>query len=413
MSKRLLYCLFALIVAMGAFLRLYRLGTPADYKFDEIYHVPTFILISRGDARAYEWWHQELTSEFGDGAYIDWLHPPLAKLIQASIFLLGGNKPAVWRLASGLFGIAMVIAVFAFARSLFPHSPATALLAAALIAIDGLAISMSRIAMNDIFVSTWCVVALYGYWQFCRRPRGPHQIKWLWVWTLATGFACASKWSGWLLFPFYFFWEMLQVTIFNLYRDRVVWARLLFSGCITLIIYVLSYGQMFALGYGWSHFIQLHDQILNYQLHLDATHTYASKAYEWPLGLKPVHLYHDAQTGANYWNKPFYPSWYLCLGALVALLIFLVIDFVKHLQKRQSNLADRVAAFTHTHEAVLFCLLAYFALWTPWLFSPRIMYFHHYLPAVPFLTILAGRVLAALLESPITTPQKSQKDLTN
>ncbi len=413
MTKRLQFCLFALIIAVGEFLRLFRLGTPADYMFDEIYHVPTFILISRGDARAYEWWHQELTAEFGEGAYIDWLHPPLAKLFQAVFVSLGGNQPVVWRLPSSLFGIGMIIAVFAFTRALFPHSSLTALLAAALIAIDGLAVSMSRIAMNDIFVSTWCVVALYGYWQFCRRPRSARQLKWLWVWTLATGFACASKWSGWLLFPFYFFWEMFQVTLFGLYKDRVVWARLLFSGCIAVAIYVLSYGQMFALGYGWAHFVQLQDQILNYQLNLDATHTYASKAYEWPLGLKPVHLYHDAQTGSNYWNKPFYPSWYLCLGALVALLVFLGMDLGRTLKKRRLSRAECFIAFACAHEAVLFCLTAYFALWVPWIFSPRIMYFHHYLPAVPFLVILAGRVLAVLLERPITMPQKSQKDLTN
>jgi dolichyl-phosphate-mannose--protein O-mannosyl transferase len=35
----------------------------------------------------------------------------------------------------------------------------------------------------------------------------------------------------------------------------------------------------------------------------------------------------------------------------------------------------------------IFVLLAYLLVWVPWLFSPRIMFFYHYLPAVPFLVI--------------------------
>jgi dolichyl-phosphate-mannose--protein O-mannosyl transferase len=37
-------------------------------------------------------------------------------------------------------------------------------------------------------------------------------------------------------------------------------------------------------------------------------------------------------------------------------------------------------------------VLAYFGTWLPWLISPRIMFFYHYAPAVPFL----GLSLAAL-----------------
>jgi len=42
---------------------------------------------------------------------------------------------------------------------------------------------------------------------------------------------------------------------------------------------------------------------------------------------------------------------------------------------------------------LLFILVTYLSFWTPWLLSPRIMFFYHYTPAVPLLCIILASLL--------------------
>ena len=63
--------------------------------------------------------------------------------------------------------------------------------------------------------------------------------------------------------------------------------------------------------------------------------------------------------------------------------------------------------FCSIHEAQLFLLLGYFCLWLPWILSPRIMYFHHYLPALPCLWVLTGGTVCQLLGKPIKNGTKT------
>jgi dolichyl-phosphate-mannose--protein O-mannosyl transferase len=46
-----------------------------------------------------------------------------------------------------------------------------------------------------------------------------------------------------------------------------------------------------------------------------------------------------------------------------------------------------------------FLVAAYLALWLPWGLSPRVMFFYHYLPAVPMLCIASGLLLASWLRN--------------
>ena len=65
--------LFYLLLLSFA-LRLFRLGTPDAYIFDEVYHLPAIRAISQNNRAAYDPFAK---APEPNTAY-DWLHPPLA-----------------------------------------------------------------------------------------------------------------------------------------------------------------------------------------------------------------------------------------------------------------------------------------------------------------------------------------------
>ena len=87
-----------LILSFG--LRLFTLANPAAYIFDEVYHVPAIKAIAVGNPDPFNPFAQ---APEPNTAY-DWLHPPVAKLIQAiSVNVFGANSFG-WRFPSALFG---------------------------------------------------------------------------------------------------------------------------------------------------------------------------------------------------------------------------------------------------------------------------------------------------------------------
>src|SRR3972149_5077604 len=109
--------LFALL-GIGLFswlTRTYRLDFPDGYVFDETYHVPAIRLIAANDPRAFEWWHGPIYSLDNH----DWLHPPVAKYIQAGFYNYFGQDAFSWRLASAVFGVAGIGLVYIVAQLVF------------------------------------------------------------------------------------------------------------------------------------------------------------------------------------------------------------------------------------------------------------------------------------------------------
>ena len=137
---------FVALFGIGVFAlitRLYRLELPAEFVFDERYHVPAVRLMAENDPRAFEWWHGPI---YGFDNH-DWL--PLAKYIQALFFQSFGHNAFAWRLPSAVFGVIGVALVFVVAQLAF-RKISLSLLAALLLSLDGLWLVQSRVAMNDV-----------------------------------------------------------------------------------------------------------------------------------------------------------------------------------------------------------------------------------------------------------------------
>lgn len=342
-----------LILLIALVLRLWRLEVPRQYVFDEVYHVPTFRAFSQNNPAPFDVYAKAPEP----GTAYDWLHPPLAKLIQAGSIKLWGDNSFGWRFPSAILGVLSIAAVYYLAVSVTKKETA-ALLAALIFSLDNLQLTMSRVAMNDIFVTTFILFALAFF----------YQKKWL-VAAVFTGLAISTKHSALLLYPIF----LLQGLSSKAFKESPYW-KLWPLVFIPPIIYLLSFGQFWLQGHSLQQFIDLHKQIYYYQTHLTATHAYQSPAWQWPLLIRPVWFYvnYGQNTVANIYNLGNPIIFWLGLVALIQGLSF------------------------------GFLILSYLGLWLPFIASPRIMFLHHYLPALAVLTVILGVWLGRFSKKTIT-----------
>ncbi|HSH23148.1 MAG TPA: phospholipid carrier-dependent glycosyltransferase, partial [Acidimicrobiales bacterium] len=131
------------IVVLAATLRFADLATPSRLYFDEVYYA--------NDARSM----LETGVEVQRPA-----HPPLGKWLIAAGIAVAGFEPMGWRLAGAAAGTLTVLVTYLGAVRLFRRRWPAAL-AALLVVFDGLALTMSRIAMLDVFVGLFVAT---GFW---------------------------------------------------------------------------------------------------------------------------------------------------------------------------------------------------------------------------------------------------------
>ena len=368
--------LFLAIVIFSFSVRVFRLTEPQGYYFDEVYHVVTARAYSQNNPDAYN----PFSPPPEQGTAFDWLHPPLAKLIQAASIKIIGDNELGWRLPSAIFGTAVVGATFVLAYLLF--GPAAAVFSSFVIALENLNLAMSRITMNDVFVTFFIIAAfIFGHIYLSSK-----NLRHLLSAALLLGFAVSSKWTGAyaiLVIGAYIFLGQL--------REKRIDFKLIFLVAVPLFIYLLSYGQFWLQGHQVREFVDLHKQIWWYQNRHDLEHSYGTtplfcvpKGLEapktwcpWILDARGVYFSYE-----QYGEKAGY------IYALGNPLIFwtgaLAVSFL-------------IGKFTETRKKeYLLVLLGYFIFWVPWIFTPRLLFLYHYLPSIPFLAISLGIVLAEI-----------------
>ncbi|MFD4422648.1 dolichyl-phosphate-mannose--protein mannosyltransferase [Agromyces sp. NPDC058484] len=218
-----------LVTLLAGVLRFWNLGQPDTIVFDETYYVKdAWTLLQNGYESA---WPEGADEDFARGdtgiflddpAYV--VHPPLGKwMIALGMAAFGAGDAFWWRASTALAGTLAVFLLALVARRLWP-STIVAVIAALLLAVDGNAIVMSRVALLDNWVMFF---ALLGFWfmlldrSHAKRVleerldearaggRDPHYGPAIWTrpWVVAAGAAlgaaCAVKWSGaWFLAAF-------------------------------------------------------------------------------------------------------------------------------------------------------------------------------------------------------------------
>jgi dolichyl-phosphate-mannose-protein mannosyltransferase len=157
------------MLVLGAFWRLFDLGYPRSFAFDEHHFVR--------NARNYM---------IGQPDWND--HPPLGKLLLIPAMRLLGDNGVGWRLASALLGVLLIGLAGLIAARIF-ESARVGLLTAAFVAIDGFFISYARVALLD----TPMTVFVYGALALMLWA---HSLWWFVAAAICVGLAVATKWTG-------------------------------------------------------------------------------------------------------------------------------------------------------------------------------------------------------------------------
>jgi len=356
---RWFWAIAALVTGIAAVLRLVRLGSPTDLVFDETYYAKdAWSLLTLG----YEGvWADDATTNpafvAGDTSDLDSIgdfvvHPPLGKwLIALGMTVTGPGDPAGWRLAVALCGVLLVPGTMLIARRL-TGSLGVAAVAGLLLAIDGLGIAMSRVALLDgplalavaVGVLCWLVDHdRHRRWVLRQRSRHrlvgavrtadrPHLVHWRRPWLLlagiALGAATAIKWSGlWYLAAF----GLATVVAAHVLRRRAGLPRpgvaawlaqapvsFLVLVPIAAITHLASWLGWFVSSDGWGRqaveasggwfeaataslqsWWQYQAAVLGFHSSLSTDHPYASPAWEWPLLLRPTLMWFERNEAAG------------------------------------------------------------------------------------------------------------------
>jgi dolichyl-phosphate-mannose-protein mannosyltransferase len=328
-----------LVTAIAAFTRLWALGFPHGKSFDEVYYATEA---------------QEML-RFGyedNRGYMFIVHPPLGKWLIAFTSWIWGNNEVGWRVAPAVAGIVSVILITRIARRMF-HSNLFAGIAGLLLALDGVSVVQSRVALLDIFLQVF-IVAGFGALVLDRdqmRGRlaglvgagvdltrgvptlGPR--PWRLVGGVMLGLALAVKWSA---LSFYVVFALLSLVwdrgalksagVHKSWRNaaRRSWLGAIGSLLVApLAAYLMSYLGWFAGENSWNrHWADTHSasghinllgmhipfwwgwvpapirSLGDYTLHayrfhetLYAPHPYGSKPWSWLVLGRPVDYYYD------------------------------------------------------------------------------------------------------------------------
>ena len=348
-----------IILGISALLRTFRLGTPNELVFDEVYYVD--------GARDFLANGVELTD--GKAEFV--VHPPVGKWMIAIGMKLFGDDPFGWRISAALFGVASIYLIFLAARKLF-NSDFLALLSAALASIDGLHLVMSRTALLDIFLMTFLLGAFVAllYQRY-------------FLMALMLGSALGTKWSA-----LYF---IIAIAIYLLVKER---KALISYSIIIPSVYLISWSGWFFSSNGWdrnsssnslSSLFNYHKEILNFHTNLKVDHSYEASPWNWLILGRPTSFFYASPKtcGADNCAQEILamgtpPIWWVGLIA-----IFVTIGYFIYRRDKSAG----------------FILLGLLSNYLPWLLFPERTTFYFYAIAFqPFLILAIAFAIKEFLK---------------
>jgi len=333
---------FASVMVIAALTRLWNLGYPSKLVFDETYYVKDALTLSleghekswpEGADLAFQ--SGDVYGYLGDAAFV--VHPPLGKwLIASGMWLTGPDQSTGWRLSTAILGIATVALLMLVAFKLF-RSVALSILAGFFLAVDGLAITLSRTALLDASLTFFL---LLGFWLFLidqeksrlRITRAIEESKnsilvfrpWLILAGVALGAASSIKWSGLYLLAGIGLYVVFSESLLRKNSGEHNWLRqgVLFQGAYSFVsliptalaTYLLTWsGWIFGTGgylrssatenpptgiFGlmpdwmislWNY----HELIYGFHVNLTKEHPYEANPLGWLVGIRPTAFFYE------------------------------------------------------------------------------------------------------------------------
>ena len=151
---------------LSLFLRLWHLGQPKSFLFDETYYAKdAWSLAHFGYVRTYvEAADQQILKGKTTGIWNDdpsmIVHPEVGKWLIALGEKTFGMTPFGWRVSAAVIGSLMVLVMIRFVRRM-TGSTALGLVGGLLLSFDGMQLVLSRLALLDIFVAFFMLLGLH------------------------------------------------------------------------------------------------------------------------------------------------------------------------------------------------------------------------------------------------------------
>lgn len=397
-----------LLVLVAGALRFWDLDHPGRIYFDETYYAnDAENLLRRG-----------VEEDFA-------VHPPLGKWLIASGIAVVGFDTLGWRVASATAGTLTVLVTYLLGLRLFRRRGVAAL-AAFLLAIDGLAFTMSRIAMLDAFLALFVALGVWflvldrdRLWTALptdvepddrsRRALPLRGRAFRWLAGLSFGLALATKWSALLAIGLAALYLAASELLWRRRVSGSLWTRLwpaVGAGVVALlvlpaVVYVASYAGWFANFANTRPGAELcgeagcevtvpeivrawwgeQREIAEFHADLEAEHRYRAGAWTWPLLARPVAYYYESCTAEEQAEDecvvgPGNVGEILGLGnpAIWWTGLLLCYPLVLWGMVRRDWPAWTIGAFL-------------FGQMLPWLAAPRTVFLFYMTPVVPFLCL--------------------------
>ena len=290
MKRARAYLPITIITAFGLLLRLWNLNKPKGYIFDEIYYAKNAnSLITNG---------VELNST-NQAEFV--VHPPLGKWLIGIGIKLFGNNEFGWRISAAIIGTASIVLIYLVALKLF-DSIFLASLASAFLALDGLNLVMSRVALLDIFLMFFVLLAAY----FLLSNQ-------YWLSAIAIGAATGVKWSGAYLIPIFL---LISINFVRSGLIKQLFIRLTQFILTPILIYLTTWLGWIFTNKGWDRnwaanqsdsFIpdvvrnlwHYHSEILNFHTGLNDEHSYSANPWSWLILGRPTSFYYQTPAGCG------------------------------------------------------------------------------------------------------------------
>jgi len=368
----LLFCLLLLGIGLA--------GPPVEgpgYIHDECYQAFTAHRYALGDPDAWRWGERPVLEkmtkdDLTSATTYEWVHPPFAKLMMASAISAFGFTPTVYRLGSVLCGwLTIAMLLWLGWRS---FGPRVGLFAAILVPLEGIFFVMSRVAMNDIYVTaalTGCVAATYKVW----KAPGVRRRPWAVVAGLAAGIAIATKWNAaptLVVCGLMVGWCLLRAE-----KWPAAIALWVLAFVVTpALVYLACYAPYFALGHGLSDLATLQKDIIDFHRGLKAGHSSSSRWYQWPALVRPVWLYQ-----ADGVEKDTLREIYAFGNPALWWVMFPAVLLTTYRAWREKSVEDAFVA------------VPFLAVWLPWAVIGRVTFIQYMLPAVPFGMLAIARTI--------------------
>ncbi len=366
----------ALLVALAGFTRFWRITTPNELVFDEIY----FSAFANN--------YLQHTTFFDS-------HPPLGKYLIALGIRFFGFVPLGYRAMGALFGIGVVVLIYRLGTKLF-NSRGVGFLAGLFAALEGVLLVESRAGLINIFAVFFSLAA---YDLFLRSgDAAPEKPCWLYLAGagICIGAAAAVKWIGAASFGVIFV-VYLAAKAGREWKWAARWLPSagplpqlshihpdLFLACCALLPLVI-YCATFSIHLNQIpdfHFFELHRQMFGYHAHLQAGHGYASPWWSWPLLQRPV----------NYF-------WHVDAATQTTSTILLLGNPAVWWLAIPATLFGVWRAVVRREFGPAFAVLALALHYLPFVLISRASFLYHFMGALPFTIILLADAIHRLWQT--------------